>query len=163
MFKCMPATSVFTDKTSRKYIRTREKKKVPKAIGQFALRKALILRICYIIFNKRPVFSSKAPHLVVYFVSHSAYFLWMWTRFCGGTAAAEPSVFIPHPSYSVWQSRLSSPPSAKWCVAWGWMYLADQVGLCLLFSFPGCFTGTPVGELSLLCLLVSNYFLDKCC
>lgn len=87
-------------------------KKVPKASGQITLRKPLTLHICYIVLNDRPASPSQGPDLVVYFVSCSAYFLWTWTRFSGEAEAAEASVFVPHVSYSVWQSRASShPPS----------------------------------------------------
>lgn len=108
-------------------------KKSPKLL-EFTLKKLLTLHICYIIFNDRSMSSSKGPDLVVCVVSHSAYFLWTWTRFSGGPAAAESCVFVLHVSYSVWQSRASSQPPSPNGV-WPEGECVWQIKLVFVFCF----------------------------
>lgn len=111
-----------------------------------------------IIKKERPVLSCKAFELAVWWpygiCPVNADKAFCWSNPIG-------SCFLPISVACLAKQTLLLPSFlTKWCVAWGEMCLADQVGLCLLFFFsPGCFTRTSVGELS---LFLANNFLHRC-
>lgn len=113
--------------------------------------------------NEKPVLSQKASELAVWW-PYSICPVNVDKAFCWSNPIG--SCFLPISVACLAKQALLLPSFlAKWRVACRGMYLADQVGLCLLFFFvvffssPGSFTRTSVGELS---LFLANNLLHRC-